>query len=385
MKTIKWWKPIIGNTEHTLIKEVLDQNFPNEGHLTRKFEDTIKKLLNCKYTVTTTSGTSALFLALKALNIGYGDEVLIPDITFIATANAVKMAGATPVLIDISNHNNALIDSDTLEQYITPQTKAVIPVHVSGRAVAMEKMMTFAKKHNLFVIEDAAEAFMSQHKGKYLGTWADAGCFSFSPHKIITTGQGGIIVTNNQAIYNQLILLKDHGRPVIGTGGDDIHHTVGYNFKLTNLQAAVGLGQLEMLPERINHQKKLYQIYQEQLHKYSEDLQILPFALQKGEVPLWCDALSPFRNALVSYLKEQGIETRNFWHPLHTQKPYLQQDIFYKNSVSFSKKAFWLPSNVTMTEDEMLYVTNSIKKFFEAKKESFVCQKNHYVSQLSSL
>jgi perosamine synthetase len=361
-KKISWWVPKMGTKEYEYIKEVLEKDYPNEGYLTKEFENKICKLVGSKYAVAVTSGTSALFLALKALGVGHGDNVLVPAFTFIASANAVKMTGATPIFVDI-NSKNANIDTNALTQAITPKTKAIMPVHVSGRGADMQAIKTIAKQHNLAIVEDAAEAFMSKYKGQFLGTWGDLGCFSFSPHKIITTGQGGMVVTNNEELYKKLILLKDHGRPIKGTGGDDVHHCVGYNFKLTNLQAAVGLGQLELLNQRVKRAKEIYSLYKKLLNN-NPKIHIFDFDTEQGEVPLWTDAICEQRDELQSYLKNHSIDARNYWHPLHTQIPYRMSDDTYPQSIEVAKKGFWLPSNFTMTDSDVEYVCTTINNFF---------------------
>ncbi len=371
-KKISWWKPEMGPKEYSYVKEVLDNNYPNEGSVTKEFEKQVAALVNAKYAISVTSGTTALFLSLKAFGIGHGDEVIVPDITFIATANAVMMAGAKPVFVDI-DPTTSNIDINKTTAAITSATKAIIPVHVSGRAADMEALKEIATAHNLALIEDAAEAFMSQHKGKYLGTWADLGCFSFSPHKIITTGQGGIIVTNNEELYKKLVLLKDHGRPVVGTGGDDVHHSVGYNLKFTNLQAAVGLGQLELLQKRVTRAKEIHLLYRKELAN-NPSIEFLEFDIKCGELPLWTDIVCKERDALQTHLKKHNIECRNYWHPLHTQAPYLQSDEQYPSSIALSHKAMWLPSNFAITNEEIRYVCSTINNFFIEKNA--LCRQN---------
>lgn len=371
MKKIHWWIPEIGTKEHEYVKEALEKSYPNEGYITKEFEKQVATRVNARYAVSTTSGTSALFLSLKAAGIGHGDEVIVPVITFIASANAVKMAGAQPVFVDC-NPDTANIAVEKIEAALTPRTKAIMPVHVSGRGCDMQAIRSLAQKHNLAVIEDAAEAFMSKHKGQYLGTWGDLGCFSFSPHKIITTGQGGMIVTNNEELYKKLILLKDHGRPFKGTGGDDTHHCVGYNFKLTNLQAGVGLGQLELLDERINKLKTTYLTYKKLLSN-NPLVRLFDFNIEE-EVPLWTDAQCSNRDALQTLLKEKQIDARNYWHPLHMQTPYKQPEQNYPESVALSKKALWLPSNFTLTQEDITYVANQINAFAQ-EQGSMACNK----------
>src|SRR5438132_769227 len=243
---VAWWQPELGQEERERVLQVLTSNYINDGEMTEEFARKIAKLVDAKFGVGVTSGTSAIYLSLVALGIGHGDEVIVPDMTFIATANAVSMTGATPVLVDV-DLSTLNISVAALEAAITSKTKAVVPVHVSGRAAEIENILRFCRQRELMVVEDAAEAFCSRHNHRHLGTFGQTGCFSFSPNKVITTGQGGVIVTDDEAIFHRLRELKDQGRPVRGTGGADVHDRIGFNFKLTNLQAAVRLGQLEKL------------------------------------------------------------------------------------------------------------------------------------------
>jgi len=247
--TIPWWHPVIGDEERAAVLRVLDTNYLNEGDVTTTFEQQAAALFGARHAVATTSGTSAIFLALAALGIGHGDEVIVPDVTFIATANAVVLTGATPILVDV-DPATLNINPAAIEPMLTPRTRAIVPVHVSGRAAAMDDILSLAGQHGVAVVEDAAEALLSHHQGRCLGTFGIAGCFSFSPNKTITTGQGGLVVTDDDALMVRLRELKDHGRPVRGTGGNDVHATLGFNFKLTNLQAAVGVAQLPKLATR---------------------------------------------------------------------------------------------------------------------------------------
>jgi len=265
MNKIPWWMPKVEKEDYEFIKKALDANFVNEGPLTAQFENKIAKLVGAKYASATTSGTAAIFLALKALDVGYGDEVIVPDLTFIATANAVDLCGAKPVLVDV-NPADLTISIDAIKKAINVKTKAIVPVHVTGRGADMEAIMSIAKKHNLFVIEDAAEALTSKQGNKFLGAIGDLGCFSFSANKTISTGQGGMIITNNDKIFSKLRPLKDQGRPMRGTGGgDDIHNSIGYNFRMTDLQAGMGLGQLTHLKKRAERMKRNYELYKENL------------------------------------------------------------------------------------------------------------------------
>ena len=365
MNKIPWWKPQIGKTEYRLLKQVLESNFINEGTLTLQFQKEIEQLLGVKHVIAVTSATSAIFLALKSLNIGYGDEVIVPDLTFISTANAVEMTGATPILADI-DPTNLTLDPVSFEKAITKRTKAVIPVHVSGRGGNLSMIQHIAKEKNIFVVEDAAEGFMSKYQGKYLGTIGLLGCFSLSPAKTITTGQGGLIATNSTKLYEKLVELKDQGRPKRGTGGDDIHMSVGYNFKFTDLQAAVGLGQLGYLDARLKRMRKNYEIYQNLLSSIPS-IKVFDFNLQEGEIPQWIDATSLQRNELDAFLSKNGIDCRRFWHPIHKQKPYKQKDSLFPNSTKMSRQSFWLPSAFTLTDSDIKKVCTNIKLFLLKK------------------
>jgi perosamine synthetase len=277
------------------------------------------------------------------------------------------MCGAKVVLVDV-DPNTLNIDPAMVAAAITPKTKAIIPVHVTGRPANMAAIMEIATLNNIPVIEDAAEALMSCCEGKLLGTWGILGCFSFSPNKMITTGQGGLIVTNEDKLYTQLRQLKDQGRAIRGTGGDDLHPVIGFNFKFTNLQAAVGLGQLKQLPIRLKRVAEIYCLYRDNLSNLKE-ITILPFNLKSGERPQWIDALVDHRDSLDAWLAQNDIHCRRFWHPLHSQKPYLMSDEHFTNSTSLSKRAIWLPSAFTLEDNDIGDVCKKIQEFFKKKQK----------------
>ncbi len=363
-KKIPWWQPHIEKEDYRFVKSALDNNYVNEGPLAAQFEEEIKKLLGVKYAIATNNCTIAIFLALKAAGVSRGDEVIIPDITFIATANAVDLLGAIPVLVDV-DPKTLTISPDAIERAITKKTRAIVPVHVTGRGADMKKILAIAKTHNLSVVEDAAEALLSKHKGKFLGLWGDAGCFSFSPNKTISTGQGGIIVTNNKKIYDALRPLKDQGRPVRGNGGNDLHDTIGYNLKFTDLQAAVGLGQLTHLSKRIERMKRNYALYAKELKGIGD---ITVFPTQEGEVPQWTDIVTDHRDALEEYLRAYNIDSRKYWYPIHRQLAYQKSDKNFPESTRMSPRSLWLPSAFTLTDKDILTVVAKIKEFYSTKK-----------------
>jgi perosamine synthetase len=364
-RKIPWWVPEIGSKEYDLVKGVLDSNYINDGDVTEQFEHQLAQLLDVKYVVAVTSGTTAITLALAGLGVGVGDEVLVPDVTFIATANAVKLAGAKPVLVDV-DPRTLNIDPEAAERAVTARTRAIVPVHVSGRAAAMDAILTLARRHGLFVVEDAAEGFLSRHGGRYLGTLGHAGCLSFSPNKTITTGQGGAVLTNDDRLHVRLRELKDQGRPVRGTGGDDIHHSIGYNFKFTNLQAAVGLAQLTYLETRLARMRRTYSIYATQLENL-EGIRLPRFCLDAGECPQWTDAIVERRDELDGFLLARNVHCRRFWFPIHTQIPYRLSDELFPNSSAVCPHAMWLPSAFTLSDEDANDVCGYIREFLTSR------------------
>jgi perosamine synthetase len=360
---IPWWQPQIGHHEYELIKKVFKNNFPNEGPLTNEFEKKLATLLDIKHVITVPSGTSAIFLSLKALCIGSGDEVIVPDLTFIATANAAEMTGAKVVLVDVDPVSLTL-DPECFKKAITKKTRAVIPVHVSGRPADMLTICKIAKEHNISVVEDSAEAFMSKLNGKYLGTYGRTGCFSLSPAKSITTGQGGFIAVEDEKLFISLKKLKDQGRAKRGTGGDDIHDTIGYNFKFTDLQAAVGLGQLNYLKKRLKRLQRNYQLY----YKYLSDIpevSLFDCKIKEGEIPLWTDVIVQNRNGLDEFLQKTNADCRRFWIPIHQQKAYKLPDTNFPISTKNAGNVLWLSSAYTLTDENIKTVSNLIRKFYK--------------------
>jgi perosamine synthetase len=359
---IPWWQPQLAGTEMEQLQRVLASNYLNDGSVTREFEQAFARTIGAPHAVAVTSGTAAIFLALAACGIGPGDEVLVPDLTFIATANAVRLTGATVVLVDI-DRETLTMDPAAAARAITKRTRAIVPVHVTGRAGTFDAILALAESHNLAVVEDAAEALLSKHRGRMLGTFGRAGAFSFSPAKTFTTGQGGMVVTGDDALHTRLRELKDQGRAQTGTGGDDLHPVMGYNFKYTSLQAAIGLAQLSVVPERIARQVAIQRLYAKELSGL-KGLRVLPFLDE--EVPQWTDVLIEDRDRVAAELRAQGMHSRNFWLPLHSQLPYQQSDSFFPNAAWASPRALWLPSAFTLTDDDVHAVCDALKRALSA-------------------
>ena len=271
------------------------------------------------------------------------------------------MAGAKPVLVDVNPHT-LNIDPEAICRAITSRTRAIVPVHVSGRGADMEAIMQIAGTRGLAVVEDAAEGFVSRHRGKYLGTIGHAGCLSFSPNKTITTGQGGAVLTNDEALYVRLRELKDQGRPVRGTGGDDVHHSIGYNFKFTNLQAALGLGQLNYLQARLEQARR-------HLSRICQGLAGIPASLcpasiwrtanvRNGPMRWWSGAMrwTGTYSPAISIAGASGSRC--------TRRPPTRNPTrLSRTATAASKHALWLPSAFSLTDSRWPRVCNEIRGF----------------------
>ena len=360
---INFWHTDVGIKNHKYLRSIIEDNFPNEGKYTRELENKVEKLLNVKHCIATPNCTLALFMCLKVLGIGHKDEVIIPNLTFPATANAALMTGAKVVLADI-NSETLNIDTYNLSKKITKKTKAIIPVHVSGRHCEVDIINKIAKRNGIYVIEDAAEAFFSLYKKKYLGTFGDLGCFSLSPNKIITSGQGGLIVTNNNTLSKKLRLYKNQGRFGLPSGGDDDYISTGGNFKLSNISSGLALSEIKSLKKRSKRLKKNYELYRKYLHNVKQ-IKLFPFKTDKNEIPLWTDALCENRDELFNYLKSMNIHCRKFWKPLSDCKIYSKQKIgHFKISNNYKNKLLWLPSSFLLNDKDIIKVSKTIISFY---------------------
>jgi len=310
-----------GNEFKYLTDAFLSTWISSSGKYIDKFEDEFSSYSDCSYGVAVSNGTVALHLALVALGVGKGDEVIIPDLTFAATINAVLHANATPVIVDVECHSWC-IDPKEIERAITPKTKAIIPVHLYGQVCDMGSIMKLAGQHNLKVIEDCAEAHGAMFKGGKVGSFGDIGCFSFYGNKVITTGEGGMCTTNSIDIVDRLRLLKDHG---MSKTKKYYHEVIGYNYRMTNLQAAIGLAQLERIDEihknRFSYEKLYRGIMSDSNFEFQQDL--------KNRVRVtWLVCLlidgndHNERDILIGQLKDNGIDARPFFYLLSDMDIY---------------------------------------------------------------
>lgn len=362
MKFIPVAYPHLGATEEKYILDCVRSSWiSSTGAYIEKFEKAFANYIGAKYALSCNNGTSALHLALLALDIGPGDEVIIPAFTFIATANAVKYVGATPIFVD-SEPNTWNLDASKIEEKITKKTKAIMPVHIYGYPAEMKKIMGIAKKHKLYVIEDAAEAHAAKYGKKYVGNFGDVGCFSFYGNKIITTGEGGMIITNKRKIIEKILLLKNHG---MSKKRRYYHPIIGYNFRLTNLQAAIGLAQIEKFSELLNERKKIEQLYR----KFLMDIPGVIFQPMNKHITHVCWLFSLLitpkfgktRKYLMQYLAKYNIDSRPFFYTVTHFPMYKTRDVF-PVAKQLSQQGINLPSFPGLSYDQIAYVANTIKK-----------------------
>ncbi len=356
-KPIAWYGPHLTNRELDRLRDVLDRQYINDGPLARQFERRIADIVGTRHAVAVTSGTAAISLALMAAGVGPGDEVLVPDLTFAATANAVRLAGADVKLVDVEPVRFG-IDPDAAKAAISPRTRAIVTVDVNGRGADYARLEPICRDAGIALICDAAEALGSRYAGRMLGSFGLAGCFSFSANKTITAGQGGIVTTNDDVLHDRLRELKDQGRRHGGTGGDDLHPVLGFNFKFTDLQAAVALPQLDEIEQRLATARRRDEIYAEQLAN-QPGLKFPPID-EPGEVRQWTDVLLGNRAAVAAALDAANIGCRAFWHPLHTQAPYAADAKMFPNSTDISRRGLWLASRLDLTPADIDRVCSTV-------------------------
>lgn len=357
-------EPFIGKDEYAAIKQCFDKNWITEGPLAKEFSTKLLELIGSKYGVFAPNGTLALYLGLRAVGVGPGDEVIVPDFTFIASATSVEMTGAVPMFVDV-NRKNFQIDLRDADKLITKRTKAIMPVHIYGTIADMDSVMKFAKKHNLKVIEDAAEAIGVTKNGKHAGTFGEVGCFSFFADKTITTAEGGFVVTDDEKVYKKLLYLRNQGRL---DRGSFIHPEIGYNFRMTDVQCAIGLVQLNKLEEIKDRKKKIIDLYKKYLKNIREITYFEPD--QNADwIPFRMGILVKEAKELMSFMKSKDIEPRTFFYPLHKQPAfkYLRNndDSFFANSIYAFEHGICLPAFPSLKEEQVAHIAGTIKEFFE--------------------
>ncbi len=361
-------EPWVDEGELRELRRVIDSTFLVEHELTREFENMTAQLTGAKNAVAVCNGTMALFACLKAMGIGPGDEVIVPNFTFIASANAVILAGGVPVICEV-REDTFCIDVARADRLVTQRTKAIMPVHLYGQSANMPEVMAFARRHGLQVLEDAAEAIGVRYEGRHVGTFGEMGILSYYGNKTITCGEGGIVLTNNDALAKAVYRIKNYGRDRKGTY---IHETIGFNFSFTDLQAAIGIAQMKKLSAIIDKKRGIHDRYVEELHGLERFRPV--YIDPRCEPVFWFTSfLCEDPDALSSYLREQKIQTRRFFLPLHQQPCYADikyiraADDDYRISESIYHRGISLPSSYSLTEDDQSYVIEQIRRFYAGR------------------
>ena len=357
---IYWWRTDFHNGESEAIAKAIAEEHISQGPIVEELEKQLADYLGVPYAVATTSGSMALLMSLWAAGVKPGDEVIVPNRTWIATAHAPHLLGARVRLVD-TEQDRPIIDANHLEEVISTKTRAIIPVHMCGRSADMKAINTIANKHNITVIEDAAQALGSRNEQGFLGTQGDMGCFSFSVAKVISTGQGGFTVTKNKKLYERLVAMRTHG---VGNVVDATWTQPGFNFRFTDVLAAIGIQQLTQLDKRIEKLKEIYRVYEDGLRD-NKHVRLIPVNLNRGEVPVYIEVLCLQREKLISYLDANDIQARPFYPDLN-QAEYLKQDIKLPESEPYGLYGLYLPSGPAQPTNNIHKVIQVLNQFSPA-------------------
>lgn len=361
---------LVGN-EKSYVMDCLESSWiSSTGKYIEKFETAFAQFCEIDHAVSCSNGTTALHLALLALGVGSGDEVIVPTLTFVATANAVTYCGARPVFVD-SERCTWNIDPALIESKITARTKGIIAVHLCGHPADLDPIKTVASRHGLFVLEDAAQAHGARYKGRRVGSVGDIATFSFFGNKIISTGEGGMVVTNDAAMAEKMRLLKSHG---MDPKQRYWHPVIGYNYRMTNVAAAIGLAQVETVEWQLERRREVANWYRDYLQGWP-GLRWQPET--EWAKPVWWlftiileDEARVTRNEIMSYMGERGIETRPIIHPLHTLPPYVDSARGENFPVAerLAERGINLPTWAGLTREDVSRVCDTLNECFSAQR-----------------
>jgi perosamine synthetase len=363
MNRISVAQPKLEGNERKYVLDCLDTNWiSSNGKYIGAFEEAFAAFCGVKHAIAANNGTTALHLALVALDLQPGDEVIIPTVTYIATANAVRYCGATPVLVDVCA-DTMNIDPGKIEEKITPRTRGIIPVHLYGHPADMDALSVIAKKHGLWLLEDAAEAHGAEVGGKRVGGLGICATFSFFGNKIVTTGEGGMVTTDDDELAAKLRLYR-------GQGVDPKRRywfpVIGYNYRMTNIQAAIGLAQMETIDTSLKERQTLARMYDEALAPI-KDLLVLPSEHANMHHVYWMYTVflrsggETQRDAVMRALDELGIETRPVFYPMHVLPPYLE-DNAYPVADEWAQRGLNLPTHQFLTRADIERVAAGLRK-----------------------
>jgi perosamine synthetase len=335
------------------------------GKYVPRFEDELARFCEARHAVATANGTVALHLALAVLGIGAGDEVLVPDLTFVASANAVRYTGATPVLVDVDAASWGM-DPEDARRKLTPRTRAIMPVHLYGRPVDLDPLLALAAEHGLELVEDAAEAHGARYKGRRVGALGRIGAFSFYGNKIFTTGEGGAVVTNDARLAARAAFLRDHA---MDPQRRYYHPEIGFNYRMTNIQAALGCSQLEHAEEILGRRRAIAEAYSAGLAGIRGLTEPEPLPGEEAICWMYSVLVGPElgldRDALSTALRARGVDSRPFFVPLHEMPPY-RADGPFPVSTRLSRQGINLPSGTALTAAEIATVCLALRELANA-------------------
>lgn len=344
-------------------RNAMDEYLASGGWLmefkkTRELEAMIAEYTGAKYCSIMPNGTLSLSVALMACGVGVGDEVICPDYTMVATPNSAELIGAKAVFVDV-DCNTLCMNFEQMKAAVTPKTKAVLFVSINGRCPKnIQEYVDFCKEKGIHFIEDAAQSLGSRCNGKHLGTFGEIGSFSFSVPKIITMGQGGALITDDEKLYQQIKRIRDFGRD---KGGSDHYLTKGWNFKFTDMQAVIGIEQMKKLPVRVERKKEMGKLYEKELAGIP-GVELVPTDFNDCS-PWFYDILCDRRTELQEFLKANNIGSRVFYPPLHAEPAYGYEG-GYPVTKDISAHGLWLPSTVTITDEQIKYICSKVREFF---------------------
>jgi perosamine synthetase len=368
-KTIQVANAVLNGNEKKYVNDCLDTGWiSSNGKYVEEFEKKFANFCGTKFSISCCNGTVALHLSLLGHKVGPGDEIIMPCLTYIATANAVRYCGAKPVFID-SDAETWNINPALIEEKISDRTRGIIVVHLYGHPVDMDPVLKIARDNNLFVIEDAAEAHGALYKNKIVGSLGDTGSFSFYGNKIITTGEGGMITTSDQHLADTMRTLKGQG---VDPDRRYWHPVIGYNYRMTNIEAAIGLAQLENISWHLRRRREIADLYNKYLAGLHDSIQ-LPVEKKWAKHAFWMysvllkDTVHLSRDEFMTELQDAGIETRPVFYPMHILPPYLEKDARYPVAEKISCRGINLPTHAGLTEEDIRYISETIEKICNKK------------------
>lgn len=364
-KIIHIASPVFNGNEKKYVDDCIDTTWISSiGKYIKEFEKKFAEFIGVKYALACCNGTVALHLPLLAYGIKPGDEIIVPTLTYIATANAVRYCGGTPVFVD-SEPETWNIDPNKIEEKITKKTRGIIVVHLYGHPVNMDPIMKIAEKYKLFVIEDAAEAHGAKYKNKVVGSIGHIGTFSFFGNKIITTGEGGMVVTNNKKLAEKIKILKEQG---MDPKRRYWFIKVGYNYRMTNVQAALGLAQLEKINWHMRMRRKVAELYYNNLKPLSQLIE-LPIEKEWARHSFWMfsillkNSVKISRDRFMQLLLMDGIETRPVFYPVTDMPPYKNITEKFPIAKKIAARGINIPTHAGLTKQDIQYISKIIKKY----------------------